>query len=83
MPIPVNGDGCIVPNIPTKNYIVYMAPRCAHKKVRGAYIAVRAESAQAAFDYAGDSIRIAGLAPASVTEVTGAFETYAIPAPIG
>jgi hypothetical protein len=70
MPLPIHEDGCIVPNIPTRNYIVYMAPKCEHKKVRGAYVAIRAENADAALEYAGTWIRMSGLCVQSVTDMT-------------
>jgi hypothetical protein len=69
MSLPLYPDGCVIPNIRTKNYLVYFAPKCEHTKLRGAYIGIVAESADAAQMYALTSIRLAGLSPVSVVEI--------------
>jgi hypothetical protein len=69
MTLPLYSDGCIVPNIPVRHFVVYMAPKCDHTKLRGAYVAVDAENSDAAFIYASRWIRLAGLTPQDVIEV--------------
>jgi hypothetical protein len=51
MSLPVYPDGCIIPNIPTRLYLVTMVPRCGHRRLRGSVIAVMAESVADAVDY--------------------------------
>ena len=71
MALPLHPDGCIVANIPVKHFAVYFAPRCEHTKMRGAYAIIDAPSEEDAFMYASRWIRMPGLSPRDVTEVSG------------
>jgi hypothetical protein len=51
MALPLYGDGCLIPNIPTRLYLVRLAPKCDHKRMQGAVMAVRAESPDDALIY--------------------------------
>jgi hypothetical protein len=69
MTLPTYGDGCIIPNIRLRHFLVYFAPKCEHAKLRGAHIGLDAETANDAIEYARKWIRLAQLTPVSVTEV--------------
>jgi hypothetical protein len=69
MSLPLHPDGCIIANIPVKHFVVYFAPKCEHKKIRGAYVTIDAPSASDAMEYAATWIRLAGLTPQDVIEV--------------
>lgn len=79
MSLPLYPDGCIIPNIRTRHYVVYLAPKCEHTKVRGAYVAVDAEDADSALNYVarmyGSQILIAN----SVVEVANIPDTAILP----
>ena len=79
MSLPLYPDGCIIPNIRTRPYLVYLAPECEHKMLRGAYIAIMAESADAALIYVGRNVRLAGLKAASVVEMSAIPDMAIVP----
>lgn len=79
MSLPLYPDGCIVPNIRTRPFMVYLAPKCEHKMLRGAYIAIMAESADAALIYVGRNVRLAGLEAASVVEMSDVPDMMIVP----
>jgi hypothetical protein len=69
MSLPLYPDGCIIPNIPVKHFVVYLAPKCEHSKLRGAYIAIDAPDKEDALLYASRWI-IGSLVVREAIEVT-------------
>ena len=45
-------DGCVIPNIRTRNYRITFGPKCEHKKIRSAVIVISAPSQEDALLYA-------------------------------
>lgn len=53
-------DGCAIPNIRTKEYLLVFAPPCEHKKIRDSTIIIRAESEPSARRYATTHFKMLG-----------------------
>jgi hypothetical protein len=68
--LPVAADGCILPNITTREYRITMTAPCEHTKVRHAEIVITATSAEAARAFAGTQLRQGALRTATITQVT-------------
>lgn len=63
-------DGCIQPNTRTQTYLVTFAPNCGHTKIRGAQIAISAQSPEDARHYADTWLKLPQTHVTDVHEVT-------------
>ena len=50
--LPLAADGCMIPNIRTRNYRITFGPKCEHKKIRSAVLVISAPSQEDALLYA-------------------------------
>ena len=65
-------DGCVIPTIRTQEYTVTFEAKCEHVKIRRAEITIRAETTDAAREYAEDWLRLGSLRGQTV--ITGVEE---------
>lgn len=64
-------DGCVIPNIPTREYVVTFTAKCEHTKIRSAQYVIRDESIESARAFAAKWLHLNSLRGQTVVaEVT-------------
>jgi len=51
-------DGCVLPNIVTREFIVFLGPKCKHTKIKAGAIVLSAECAADAARFVANWLRI-------------------------